>query len=75
VLATLSTTRTASLRAAGDAAPSALTSGYHLAFTIAVALVVAALALAVTLLRTDASPTPSVSADDVRGVRPAFSEE
>jgi EmrB/QacA subfamily drug resistance transporter len=75
VLATLSTTRTASLRAAGDAAPSALTSGYHLAFTIAVALVVAALALAVTLLRTDASPTPSASADDVRGVRPAFSEE
>ena len=37
VLATLSTTRTESLRAAGDSASSALTSGYHLAFTIAVA--------------------------------------
>ncbi len=75
VLATLSTTRTESLRAAGDSASSALTSGYHLAFTIAVVLVVGALALAVTLLRPETAPVPAASAEDVRGVRPAFSEE
>ena len=75
VLATLSTTRTESLRAAGDSASSALTSGYHLAFTIAVALVVGALALAVTLLRPETAPVPAASAEDVRGARPAFSEE
>ena len=73
VLATLSTTRTDSLRAAGDPAASALTDGYHLAFTIAVGLVVAALALAVTLLRAEASP--ATASEDLRGARPAFSEE
>jgi len=72
VLATLSTTRTESLRAAGDPAASALTDGYHLAFTIAVGLVVAALALAVTLLRADA--TPATASEDLRGARPASSE-
>ena len=75
VLATLSTTRTESLRAAGDSASSALTSGYHLAFTIAVVLVVGALALAVTLLRPETAPAPAASAEDIRGARPAFSEE
>jgi len=73
VLATLSTTRTESLRAAGDPAASALTDGYHLAFTIAVGLVVAALALAVTLLRADA--TPATATEDLRGARPAFAKE
>jgi EmrB/QacA subfamily drug resistance transporter len=51
VLATLSTTRTDSLLAHGGSSASALTDGYHLAFTIAAALVVAAIAIGVALLR------------------------
>jgi len=51
VLATLSTTRSNSLLAHGSSSASALTDGYHLAFTIAAALVVVAIALGVALLR------------------------
>jgi EmrB/QacA subfamily drug resistance transporter len=51
VLATLATTRTGHLLAAGESAPAALTEGYRLAFAIAGALVVAALGVALALLR------------------------
>jgi predicted MFS family arabinose efflux permease len=51
VLATLSTTRTASLRDGGEATASALTGGYHLAFAIGAILVVAAIAIALAFLR------------------------
>jgi hypothetical protein len=51
VLATLSTTRTASLRAHGASSPVALTDGYHLAFTIAAGLVLAAIAIGLVLLQ------------------------
>jgi EmrB/QacA subfamily drug resistance transporter len=51
VLATLSTTRTASLTAHGTSSAVALTSGYHLAFTIAAGLVLAAIAIGLTLLQ------------------------
>jgi hypothetical protein len=51
VLATLATTRTGHLLAAGESAPVALTEGYRLAFVIAGALVVAALGVALALLR------------------------
>ena len=54
VLATLSSTHSTSLLAQGDSIGSALTSGYHLAFTIGAVLVVIALGLAVFGLR---SPT------------------
>jgi sugar phosphate permease len=50
VLATLSTTRTNDLLAAGTSTASALTSGYHLAFVVGAALVLAAIAVAVTAL-------------------------
>ena len=50
VLATLSTTRTGSLLAAGDSSASALTSGFHLAFVIGAGLVVAAIGAAVAVL-------------------------
>ena len=49
VLATLSSTRSDSLIDSGEAGASALTSGYHLAFWIGAALVVAAIAVAVTM--------------------------
>jgi EmrB/QacA subfamily drug resistance transporter len=51
VLATLSDSRSEDLRAAGESAAQALTSGYHLAFLIGTALVVVAFTIAVTVLR------------------------
>ena len=54
VLATLATDRTEALRADGDSAAAALTSGYHLAFAIGAVLVAAAVVLSVRLLKHEA---------------------
>ncbi len=51
VLATLSTTRTERLQAAGETAAEALVGGYRLAFVIGAGLLVVALAVAVAYLR------------------------
>jgi EmrB/QacA subfamily drug resistance transporter len=51
VMATLSTTRAEDLRAAGDAPALALNGGFHLAFLVGALLLLAALAVAVTVLR------------------------
>jgi EmrB/QacA subfamily drug resistance transporter len=51
VLATLSATRSQQLIGRGETTAAALTGGYRLAFLIAAALVVAAIAVAVTVLR------------------------
>jgi hypothetical protein len=51
VLATLSTTRTHSLLAGGASPASALTNGYHPAFTVGAALVLASIVLVLTVLR------------------------
>jgi EmrB/QacA subfamily drug resistance transporter len=51
VLATLSTTRTNDLLAGGQETATALTSGYHLAFLVGAGLAVAAIAVALTVLR------------------------
>jgi MFS family permease len=51
VLATLSTTRTERLAADGVSTASALTQGYRLAFAIAALLVVAAVGVALTVLK------------------------
>jgi MFS family permease len=51
VLATLSASRSERLAAGGDSAAAALTGGYHLAFWIGAALVVAAIAAAVAVLQ------------------------
>jgi EmrB/QacA subfamily drug resistance transporter len=65
VLATLSTTRSHDLIASGKGIPSALTGGYHLAFLIGAVLVLAALAIAITVIRPvrpseqQAEPAPS----------------
>ena len=50
VLATVAATETSHLRHGGDGAAAALTGGYHLAFLIAAGLVVAAIAIAATVL-------------------------
>ncbi|HTA15989.1 MAG TPA: MFS transporter [Solirubrobacteraceae bacterium] len=51
VLATLSASRSARLIAHGQSTAAALTGGYHLAFWIATALVLAAIGVALTVLR------------------------
>jgi len=51
VLATLATARTGALQARGASSAVALTGGYHLAFTIAAILVLAAIAIGLVLLR------------------------
>jgi hypothetical protein len=53
VLATLATTRTSHVAAHGASTAAALTDGYHLAFTIATVLVLAAIALGLAFLRPD----------------------
>jgi EmrB/QacA subfamily drug resistance transporter len=55
VLATLSATRTESLAASGHSNVVALTGGYHLAFLIGFALVVAAIVVALAVLRSPAA--------------------
>jgi EmrB/QacA subfamily drug resistance transporter len=64
VLATLSASRSRGLLAHGRSSDAALTGGYHLAFLIAAALVVAALAVAATVsepARASAESSPSVT--------------
>ena len=51
MLATLSATRSDNLIADGEATASALNSGYHLAYLIGAALLVAGIVVAVTVLR------------------------
>src|SRR5262249_11036451 len=63
VLATLATTRSDHLIAHGSSQAAALTSGYHLAFLIGAALVVAAIVVAMTVL---VEPRPA-SAFEARG--------
>jgi len=59
VLATLSTTRSEHLQESGSSLPEALTGGYHLAFIVGAGLVVAALIIAITVLRQPpATPEP-----------------
>jgi EmrB/QacA subfamily drug resistance transporter len=50
VLATLSATRTSTLRHDGGSVAGSLTSGFHLAFTVAAVLVIVAIGLAMTVL-------------------------
>jgi EmrB/QacA subfamily drug resistance transporter len=56
VLAALSSARTRTLELAGSGAKDALTGGYHLAFWVAAAVVVVAVVIAQTVLRTETEP-------------------
>jgi EmrB/QacA subfamily drug resistance transporter len=71
VLATLSATRTDSLVGGGPVTKAALTSGYHLAFWIGAALVVAAIAIAATILQ---PVEQAVTETDSMAGQPAYSE-
>ncbi|MGI8802698.1 MAG: MFS transporter [Solirubrobacteraceae bacterium] len=80
ILATLSATRTRDLLAGGTPTPSALTSGYHLAFLIASALVVLAIVVALVVLEpaaVAASPHAAEAAEaeaDPSAAVPVYSE-
>jgi MFS family permease len=71
VLATLSATRTDSLLADGEPAAEALTGGYRFAFVVAAGLVVVAVGLASTVLRSEARAAAEAE-PEVRD--PAYSE-
>jgi EmrB/QacA subfamily drug resistance transporter len=78
VLATLSSTRSDNLIAAGHSTISALTSGYHLAFLIGAGLVIAALGIALTVLQPEKEAEAEVAGDARAGEHaepaPAYSE-
>ena len=76
VLATLSATRTDNLLHDGKTVASSLTGGYHLAWAIGAALVVAALGFAVTVLRAAPAPAvqPDAELDRAADAQPAYSE-
>jgi MFS family permease len=68
VLATLATSRTETLLADGESTAEALTSGYHLAFGVAAGILVAAIVVAVTVLR------PQSAQEEAMAGEPAYSE-
>ncbi len=72
VLATLSSTRSDNLIDNGSSTASALTSGYHLAFLIGAILVVAAIAVAITVIQPE--ERASLEAAEAGDAEPAYSE-
>jgi EmrB/QacA subfamily drug resistance transporter len=76
VLATLSTSRSNDLEAAGHSTASALTSGYHLAFWIAAGLVVAAIAVAGLVIQPEEQAAKQLAGEpeQMPAGAPAYSE-
>jgi EmrB/QacA subfamily drug resistance transporter len=74
VLATLATERTEGLVSDGEPAAAALNSGYHFAYLIGAALVLAALAIAVTVLRSPRAATMEPVEQAPVAPEPAYSE-
>jgi EmrB/QacA subfamily drug resistance transporter len=75
VLATLATERTESSLANGDSFASALNSGYHLAYLIGAALVIAAIVVALTMLRPEAVAAGQEGTQAAHaGAEPTYSE-
>jgi hypothetical protein len=75
VLATLATERTDAVRAGGAGPLEALTEGYQLAFIVAAGLVVGAIVLALTVLRSERAAAAEAEAQaGVGDAEPAYSE-
>ena len=75
VLATLASTHSATLLRAGKTNTAALTSGYHLAWTIGAALLVAAIAAGLAVLQPAAAVQAGVNTDvDGLAAEPAYYE-
>jgi EmrB/QacA subfamily drug resistance transporter len=75
-LATLATTRTDTLLANGESTASALTDGYQLAFVVGAGLVIAAIGIALTVLRSEAVEAEEIEEveDGLEAGEPAYSE-
>jgi EmrB/QacA subfamily drug resistance transporter len=74
MLATLSSTRSASLTHSGHSTAAALTSGYHLAFLVGAALILAAIAVAATVLRPAGHIAAKTDAEARTDAESAYSE-
>jgi EmrB/QacA subfamily drug resistance transporter len=74
ILATLATSRTEDLLTGGEPTASALTEGYQLAFIVAAGLVVAAIAIALTVLRSERAAAAEIEAQSEVEAQPAYSE-
>jgi EmrB/QacA subfamily drug resistance transporter len=74
VLATLSASRTAKLSGHGQASAAALTSGYHFAFWIAAGLVLAGIAVGLTVLEPSKGLAMGAGASERADGEPAYSE-
>jgi MFS family permease len=66
VLATLATERTQGLVGDGESQVAALNSGYHMAYLIGAILVVAAIIVAVFVLRSDKQAAVAAEVEDIR---------
>ncbi len=73
VLATLASTRTGDLSAAGETLPSALVGGYHLAFAVAAVLMGVAIVVAAVVLASD-RPTKAATQAVRRTAEPAYGD-
>jgi EmrB/QacA subfamily drug resistance transporter len=75
ILATLATSRTEDLLASGHSTASALTDGYQLAFIVAAGLVVGAIAIALTVLRSESAAAAELEGQaEIGDAEPAYSE-
>ncbi|MDQ3934415.1 MAG: MFS transporter [Actinomycetota bacterium] len=72
VLATLSASRTESLTAAGESAASALNGGFHLAYLIGAGLILAAIAVAVSVLEEPEHEAEPAAAPETCPGEPAY---
>jgi MFS family permease len=75
VLATLSTNRTGELLAEGQNTASALSGGYHLAWAIGAGLVIAAIVLAATVLKSDTAAEAESSLEEEEASSPQEAAE
>ncbi len=73
VLATLSTSRSANLTAAGDSAKAALTGGYQLAFVVGAGLSALAIVIAAVVLKPATVPQQGEAGEEL--AEPVFSSE
>jgi EmrB/QacA subfamily drug resistance transporter len=74
VLATLASSRSEDLLAAGEAAPSALTSGYHLAFVVGAGMVLAGIGIALAVLRPEGVAAKEAAQRKRKPPKPAYAE-
>jgi EmrB/QacA subfamily drug resistance transporter len=72
VLATLAATETSSRRAAGEQVAQALNGGYHLAYAIGAGLVLAAIGVALTLMRPERAAAQEAEVVEMRRLEPAY---